>query len=66
MYHNNKSIKINIMKRILFLVGIITLVAALCSMIFSIDFGIVEQKSFIGLLAVSAISLAIANIINKK
>lgn len=54
------------MKRILFLVGIITLVAALCSMIFSIDFGIVEQKSFIGLLAVSAISLAIANIINKK
>lgn len=54
------------MKRILFLVGIITLVAALYSMIFSIDFGIVEQKSFMGLLAVSAISLAIANIINKK
>lgn len=54
------------MKRILFLVGIITLVAALYSMIFSIDFSIVEQKSFMGLLAVSAISLAIANIINKK
>lgn len=54
------------MKRILFLVGIATLVAALSSMIFSVYFGIVEQKSFIGLLAVSAISLAIANIINKK